>query len=128
MSLLPVMFWIHGGGLTIGSGAEPLYDYRLGVFGFLVTNETTGDGGMNGMHDVINSLTWVQSHIADFGGDPSQVTIFGESAGSWACCFLSVSPLAKGLFHRSIMQSANVRFRRLCRILPKRGMHIQKLF
>lgn len=123
---LPVMFWIHGGALAIGSGAEPLYDgsklakehdvivlttnYRLGVFGFLVTNETTGEGGLNGIHDVINALAWVQSHIADFGGDPSQVTIFGESAGSWACCFLSVSPLAKGLFHRSIMQSGQCVF------------------
>lgn len=122
-TLLPVMVYIHGGGFNFGSGSELIYNgeklaardqydevivvtlnYRLGMFGFLVQNES-GLGGLNGIHDQIQALTWVHNHIQAFGGDPDNVTIFGESAGSMSVCMLNVSPLAKGLFHRSIQQS-----------------------
>lgn len=118
--LLPVMFWVHGGGFVSGSGIEPVYDgsalasqekvvvvtinYRLGVFGLLTLNET-GAGAMNFLRDQIHGLMWVQRYIASFGGDPEQVTVFGESAGSGSACLLAVSPLAKGLMHRAILQS-----------------------
>lgn len=119
-SSLSTMVWIHGGGFWFGSGAEDIYkgtnlaqqhdvvvitlNYRLGLFGFLVTGEN-GQGGLNGIDDQINGLKWVKNHIASFGGNPDDVTIFGESAGSVSVCFLAVSPLAKGLFHHSIQQS-----------------------
>ena len=119
-SSLQVMVWIHGGGFMIDSGAEPQYDgsnlarehnvivvtinYRLGLFGFLVTGEN-GYGGMNGIHDQINALTWIQKHIPAFGGDPTNVMLFGESAGGISTCWLSVSPLARDLFRRAIIQS-----------------------
>jgi len=119
-SLLTTMVFIHGGGFQLGSGAEPLYtganlarehgvvvvtlNYRLGLFGFLVTGEN-GEGGLNGIHDQINALQWVQNHIESFGGNPNQVTIFGESAGSVSVCMLCVSPLARDLFQRAILQS-----------------------
>jgi para-nitrobenzyl esterase len=118
--LLSTMFWIHGGGFAIGSGSEPVNEgivlareqnvivvsinYRLGVLGFLPQDQT-GFGGMNGLRDQIVALEWVNQHISSFGGDPDDVTIFGESAGGEAVCMLSVSPLAKGLFHRAIQQS-----------------------
>lgn len=120
-SPLPVMVWIHGGGFVTGSGSDPLYDgsrlaadgnvvvvtlnYRLGVFGLLTTDPATGEGGMNSIGDQIEALKWVKSNIASFGGDPEQVTIFGESIGGVSVCLLSVSPEAKGLFHRAIIQS-----------------------
>ncbi|MBI2824613.1 MAG: carboxylesterase family protein [Planctomycetia bacterium] len=121
----PVMVWIHGGALTRGSGSIPPYDgtslarggavvvtcnYRLGPLGFLahpaLSKESDhGSSGNYGMLDQIESLRWVQKNIAHFGGDPTRVTIFGESAGSWSVCYLVASPLAKGLFHRAIGQS-----------------------
>ncbi|XP_005098498.2 acetylcholinesterase-like [Aplysia californica] len=115
--LMPVMVWIHGGGYTLGSGSQ--YDaaslatkgvvmvtinYRLGLFGFLSTEDDTMPGNY-GMLDQIAALKWVKDNIASFGGDPNQVTISGQSAGSGSVSLLTLSPLAKGLFHRAIMES-----------------------
>lgn len=84
-------------------------NYRLGPLGFLTVrgfgDDGQGSGGMNGQHDQIVALQWVQIHIAAFGGDPGRVTIFGCSAGSLSICTLSASPLAAGLFQRAIMES-----------------------
>lgn len=122
---LPVMVWIHGGGFQAGAGAEPRHDgdaiakknvvlvtinYRLGVFGFLahpeLTRESTRNASGNyGMLDQVAALRWVQENIAAFGGDPKNVTIFGESAGSFAVSALMASPLAQGLFHKAIGES-----------------------
>lgn len=119
----PVMVWIHGGAWTSGAGAiyqgEDLarkgvvvvtINYRLGVLGFLAHPELTresahGSSGNYAILDQIAALQWVRAHIAAFGGDPSRVTIFGESAGSWSVHTLMASPLARGLFHRAIGQS-----------------------
>ncbi|HWX54373.1 MAG TPA: carboxylesterase/lipase family protein [Verrucomicrobiae bacterium] len=121
----PVMVWIHGGGFTRGSAASTAYDgevlsrkgvvvvtinYRLGVFGFLAHPELTAESGHHAsgnyaLLDQIAALQWVRKNIAAFGGDPDRVTIFGESAGSWAVNALMASPLAKGLFHRAIGES-----------------------
>ncbi len=114
---LPVMVWIHGGAFANGTGAVPTYDgsrfardgvvcvtinYRLGVDGFLFL----GDGSANlGLLDQIAALTWVQENIAAFGGDPRNVTIFGQSAGGMSVGTLLSMPLAKGLFRRAIAQS-----------------------
>ena len=121
---LPVMFWIHGGGYAGGSGDEPRHNgdflplhgvvlvtinYRLGVFGFLATkelaDEANGAAGNYGLLDTIAALHWVQDNIQNFGGDPGNVTIFGESAGSFAVSSLMASPLAQGLFHKAIGES-----------------------
>jgi para-nitrobenzyl esterase len=122
---LPVMVWIHGGAYEIGSGSTPAYhgdllarkgvvvvtiNYRLGVLGFLAHPELTAESrysssGNYGLMDQIEALRWVQANIAAFGGDPHNVTIFGESAGGGSVMLLSVSPLAKGLFHRAIAES-----------------------
>lgn len=115
----PVMIWIHGGGFILGNsyGNGPKYfmdedvimisfNYRLGVFGFL----STGDNivvGNNAMKDMVILLKWVQEHVSKFGGNREKVTIFGESAGSAAVHYLTLSPLTKGLFHRAISQSAS---------------------
>jgi para-nitrobenzyl esterase len=124
-SLRPVMVWIHGGGFTNGSGAKPLYDgvrmaregvvlvtinYRLGPFGFLAhpalsRESAQGVSGNYGLLDQIAALRWVKQNIAALGGDPNCVTIFGESAGAVSVGCLLVSPLAKGLFHRAILES-----------------------
>ena len=116
----PVMVWIHGGGFTHGAGYEPLYDggplaergdlvvvslnYRLGALGFLSIPEA-GIPGNAGLLDQVAALQWVADNIAAFGGDPDQVTIFGESAGSVAVACLVAMPAAKGLFQRAILQS-----------------------
>jgi para-nitrobenzyl esterase len=122
---LPVMVWIHGGGFQAGSGAEPRHDgeafakkgivlvtinYRLGVFGFFSHPELTKESGHNasgnyGMLDQVAALKWVQNNIAAFGGDPKNVTIFGESAGSFAVSALMASPLSQGLFQKAIGES-----------------------
>ncbi|MEX0618609.1 MAG: carboxylesterase family protein [Pseudohongiellaceae bacterium] len=122
---LPVMVWIHGGALTRGSGAINTYDgtnlarkgvvvvtvnYRLGVFGYfahpqLQAESEQGSTGNYGILDQVQALRWVRDHIAAFGGDPDNVTIFGESAGSWSVNFLTASPLANGLFHKAIGES-----------------------
>ena len=121
----PVMVWIPGGAWTRGSGSLPDYDgtalakkgvvvvttnYRLGVFGFLAHPDLTTESphhasGNYAILDHVAALTWVQKNIAAFGGDPSRVTIFGESAGSWSVNTLQATPLAKGLFHRAIGES-----------------------
>jgi para-nitrobenzyl esterase len=123
---LPVMVWIHGGGFAIGSSAQSVYDgerlaaqgvvavsvnYRLGVFGFLAHPGLSKESpqsvsGNYGLLDMIAALRWVNRNISAFGGDPSNVTIFGESAGGTAVCLLMVLPDAKGLFHRVISESA----------------------
>jgi para-nitrobenzyl esterase len=122
---LPVMVWIHGGALTRGSGANRTYNgaalarkgvvlvtinYRLGPLGYLAHPELSaespqGSSGNYGVLDQIAALKWVQKNIAGFGGDAKNVTIFGESAGSWSVNALVATPLAKGLFHRAIGQS-----------------------
>ncbi len=121
----PVMVWIHGGAWTRGTGATPTYDgvalakkgvvvvttnYRLGVFGFMAHPELTAESpqhasGNYAILDHVAALKWVQKNIAAFGGDPSRVTIFGESAGSWSVNSVQATPLAKGLFHRAIGES-----------------------
>ena len=118
----PVMVWIHGGALVFGSGSLPLYDgaafaqrgavvvtinYRLGALGFFAHPALAGEGGaVNfGLLDQVAALQWVQRHIARFGGDPGNVTIFGQSAGAESVLALFTSPLAKGLFHKGIAQS-----------------------
>jgi para-nitrobenzyl esterase len=122
---LPVMLWIHGGAFQLGSGGLPLYDgqklaergvvvvnfnYRLGPFGFLahplLTNESQNHSSGNyGLLDQQAAMRWVQRNIAGFGGDPSRVTIFGESAGAMSVLDQMVSPLASGLFHQAISES-----------------------
>jgi para-nitrobenzyl esterase len=122
---LPVMVWIHGGDHQDGAGTEIFYasnalarhgvvtvsiNYRLGVMGFfahpeLAAESPHGVAGNYGMLDQIAALEWVRDNIANFGGDPDNVTIFGESAGGESVMHLMTSPLARGLFHRAIPQS-----------------------
>jgi para-nitrobenzyl esterase len=121
---LPVMFWIHGGGYQAGSASEPRHDgdflplkgvvlvtinYRLGVFGFLATpplaHEANGSAGNYGLMDMVEALKWVKSNIREFGGDSDNVTIFGESAGSFAVSTLMASTPAQALFQKAIGQS-----------------------
>ncbi|HEV2081063.1 MAG TPA: carboxylesterase family protein [Brevundimonas sp.] len=121
----PVMVWIHGGSLIAGSSKEPLYDgvrlaregvivvtinYRLGVLGFLAHPELSaespaGISGNYGLMDQVLALQWVRDNVAAFGGDPSNVTVAGESAGGLSVMYLMASPYARGLFHRAIVQS-----------------------
>lgn len=124
----PVMVWIHGGGNFAGAASIPTYDgeslarhgvvlvstnYRLGVFGFFAHPELTQESphhvsGNYGLLDQILALRWVQENIARFGGDPGNVTIFGESAGSLDVNILMTSPLCRGLFQRVIGESGPV--------------------
>jgi para-nitrobenzyl esterase len=121
----PVMVWIHGGGFTSGSGSDDWYDgstfserggvvvvtlnYRLGALGFLYLGGVGGpeyaESGNLGILDQVAALKWVRDNIAAFGGDPGNVTIFGESAGSMSVCTLMGMPAARGLFHRAIAES-----------------------
>ncbi|KAK7873003.1 hypothetical protein R5R35_000303 [Gryllus longicercus] len=116
--LLPVMVWFHGGGFASGSGTPGLYgpdylitenvilvtvNYRLGPFGFLYLGEAAP--GNAGLKDQVQALRWLQKNIAAFGGDPTKVTIFGESAGGASVHMHMFSPMSKGLFHRAIAQS-----------------------
>lgn len=121
----PVLFWIHGGGFTMGSGSLPVYsgrtlsqrgnavvvtiNYRLGLLGFLNLSEVTKGKipatGNEGLLDQIAALEWVRDNIAAFGGDPDNVTIFGESAGGMSVGCLLAMPKAGGLFHKAIPQS-----------------------
>ncbi|KAG1938284.1 uncharacterized protein ces2b [Pimephales promelas] len=117
---LPVMVWIHGGGLTFGSASVydgsvlsayqdvvvVLIQYRLGLLGFLSTGDEHAPGNY-GLLDQVAALQWVQENIHSFGGDPGSVTIFGESAGGVSVSTLILSPLASGLFHRAIAESGN---------------------
>ncbi len=125
-SKLPVMFWIHGGGYSGGGSSEPRHNgdflptkgvvlvtinYRLGVFGFLATEdlakEANGAAGNYGLLDMVAALQWVKANIGKFGGDPQNVTIFGESAGSFAVSTLMASPAASGLFQKAIGESGS---------------------
>jgi para-nitrobenzyl esterase len=125
---LPVMVWIYGGGLANGSGSIPLYrgdvlaqrgvivvtlNYRLGVFGFLALpglakESPTHTSGNYGLLDQVAALRWVHRNIAAFGGDPSRVTVFGQSSGSISISALSVSPLTKDLFRYVIGESGGL--------------------
>ena len=122
---LPVMVWIYGGGFVAGATSEARQDgshlaehgvivvsmnYRLGIFGFLVHPELAKESGRNasgnyGLLDQTAALQWVHDNIAAFGGDPGNVTVFGESAGSFSVSAQMASPLAKGLFQRAIGES-----------------------
>ena len=122
---LPVLYWIHGGGYTGGSGSTSIYDgsrlaadgavvvtinYRLNVFGFLAhpalsAESPHGASGNYGLLDMVAGLEWVRDNIAAFGGDPGRVTIFGESAGGGAVMSVMLMPQSRGLFHRAIAQS-----------------------
>ena len=122
---LPVALWIHGGGYREGWGSEPEFDaqewaakdvvlvsinYRLGVFGFLTHPELSaespnGVSGNYGILDQIESLKWIKKNIAQFGGDPENVMIFGQSAGAGSVKTLCASPLTKGLFNKAVIMS-----------------------
>jgi para-nitrobenzyl esterase len=122
---LPVMVWIYGGGFVAGGSSEQRQDgsnlaklgvvvvsmnYRLGIFGFFAHPELAAESekraaGNYGLMDQTAALRWVQRNIAAFGGDPGNVTIFGESAGSFSVSAQMASPLANGLFHRAIGES-----------------------
>ena len=124
----PVMVWIYGGGFQTGSASEPRHDgehlsrlgvvvvslnYRLGAFGFMAHPELTAESGTAssgnyGLLDQVAALQWIQQNIDAFGGDPGNVTIFGESAGSFSVNALVASPLAKGLFHKAIGESGSL--------------------
>ena len=126
---LPVMFWIYGGGFVNGGSSPAVYDgsefarndvvlvsfnYRLGHFGFfahpaLAAEQKGGLLGNYGLMDQLAALQWVKRNIAAFGGDPQNVTIFGESAGGMSVHILMTSPLAQGLFHKAIVQSGGGR-------------------
>jgi para-nitrobenzyl esterase len=125
----PVMVWIHGGGFTSGDGLQfgggtdgsvivrksglvvVSLNYRLGQFGFLAHAALSSEDSEHpsssnyGIEDQIAALEWVQRNIAAFGGDPNNVTIFGESAGGWSVCAHLASPRSAGLFHRAIVES-----------------------
>ncbi len=121
---IPVIVWIYGGGFSGGSTSTPMYDgtgfakkgvvlvsvaYRVGPFGFLAHPELSRESGKGsgdyGLEDMIAGLRWVNANIVKFGGDPSNVTIFGHSAGGMAVNMLAASPLTKGLFQRAICMS-----------------------
>lgn len=125
---LPVMVWIYGGGLVNGTASTPLYagdalaqrgvivvtfNYRLGALGFLAHPELSresayGGSGNYGLLDQLAALKWVQQNISAFGGDPGNVTVFGQSSGSISISALISSALARGLFHRAIGQSGGL--------------------
>ncbi len=128
----PVLVWIHGGAFVTGSGCFAVYDgthlaqrgavvvtinYRLGAFGFLrLAGQGNGEitaTGTEGLGDQILALRWVRDNIAAFGGDPGNVTLFGESAGSMSVASLLAAPAAKGLFHKAILQSGGAHVGRL---------------
>ncbi len=129
----PVMVWIYGGGFGIGMTSSPAYDgtnlakkgvvlvsvaYRVGPMGFLAHPELSAESGHGsgayGIQDQIAGLRWVKENIAQFGGDPANVTIFGESAGGMSVGMLATSPMAKGLFQRAISESGGA-------VTPSRG-------
>ena len=121
----PVMVWLHGGGFFLGSGGDKYYEgsnlsrgqdvvvvtlnHRLNVFGYLQLGPETGpqyaDSNLAGMLDIVAALKWVKANIAQFGGDPDNVTIFGQSGGGSKVSTLLAMPSAQGLFHKAIIQS-----------------------
>ena len=122
---LPVVVWIYGGGFTLGSSGMAMYDgenvakrgtifvsfnYRVGILGNLAHPELTAESqnhasGNYGLMDQVAALQWVKRNIAQFGGDPDNVTITGQSAGAMSVSALEASPLAKGLFNRGFAMS-----------------------
>lgn len=122
---MPVLVWVHGGGMTNGSGSGQnghafadvdsivtvTINYRLGVFGFLYLadkNSAYPTAGNNGLLDLMMSLTWIKNNIEAFGGDPDQVTVIGESAGAKLTSTLLLTPGAKDLYHQLILESGGV--------------------
>jgi para-nitrobenzyl esterase len=123
----PVMMWIHGGGYTYGSGMSLGYDganlarsrdvvvvsinHRLTIFGHLylggIAGQKYADSGNVGILDIVAALEWVRDNIARFGGDPSNVTVFGQSGGGGKVSTLLAMPAAKGLFHKAIVESGS---------------------
>lgn len=120
--LLPVMFFIHGGGFIFGNGTDTAkhgpdfliekdvvivsFNFRIGILGFLALGCKDAPGNM-GLRDQVMALKWVQRNISKFGGDPNNVTIFGISAGGSSVEYLLLSPLSRGLFHKAIAQSGS---------------------
>ena len=121
----PVMVWLHGGGFMYGSPVGRMYDgtamarngnvivslnHRLNVFGFLYLGDIAGKeylgSGVAGMLDIVLALQWIRDNVEAFGGDPNNVTIFGQSGGARKVSFLMAMPSAKGLFHRAIIESS----------------------
>ena len=114
------MVYLHAGDLNYGGAPEPPsyghnlasvgdvivinINFRLGVFGFLAT-DNNGSNGLNGIYDQIIALRWIRKYISYFGGDKNRVTVFGLGTGSASACWLSVAPAARGLFQRAILQS-----------------------
>src|SRR5215475_6032697 len=121
----PVMVWIHGGGFAFGSSSQPIYEgedlarkqdvvvvsmnHRLNLFGYLHLGEAMGEGyqssGTVGMQDLVLCLEWIRDNIVEFGGDPGNVTIMGQSGGGAKVSILLSMPSAKGLFHKASIQS-----------------------
>jgi para-nitrobenzyl esterase len=121
----PVMVWLHGGGFFLGSGGDKYYEgsnlagkndvvvvtlnHRLGAFGYLFLGNEAGpdysSSELAGMLDIVQALRWVKDNIAQFGGDPNNVTIFGQSGGGGKVCTLTAMPSAQGLFHKAIVES-----------------------
>ena len=142
---LPVMVWIHGGGFWGGSGNDfddqgallakkgvvvVTFNYRLGVFGFFGSPELSSESpqhvsGNYGLLDQIEALRWVKQNIQNFGGNPQNVTIFGESAGGTAVADLMASPLTRALFHRAIAQSGYAN-EQLLPLTSERGNSLEK--
>ncbi len=124
----PVLVWLHGGAFLFSAGSQPLFNgarlaargdvvvvtlnYRLGLFGFLRGKGVCGDGldstGNEGLLDQIAALEWVRDEIGGFGGDPHNVTVFGQSAGAISAALLTIMPRARGLVHKVIQQSGGV--------------------
>jgi len=141
----PVMVWIHGGGFFTGSANDSWYDgsffakrgdvvlvsiqYRLGALGWLYLDELGGEefsnSKNNGLLDQVAALRWVKHNIENFGGDPDNITIFGESVGGTSVATLIVTPTAKGLFNKAIVESGTFHN---CRTQKKRGPHYRKVF
>ncbi|XP_054158968.1 cholinesterase 1-like, partial [Oppia nitens] len=145
--LKPVMFWIYGGAFSMGSIFQLMYNgsvlatndvvfvaanYRVGELGFLYGGHESAPGNA-GLYDQLLALKWIKDNIESFGGDPNQVTIFGESAGSWSVSAHLLSPLSTGLFKRAIMQSGSLMFNKdipisdTVRALTKAKQWAQKL-
>jgi para-nitrobenzyl esterase len=141
----PTLVWIHGGGFTTGSSAQELYDaselaarggvvvvtlnYRLGVLGFGYLRGVLGSAGSDlpanvGLLDQLAALEWVRDNIAEFGGDPQNVTLFGESAGGMSVSVLLAAPRARGLFKRAIAQSGGAHHV----VSPDEASHVADVF
>lgn len=141
---LPVLFWIHGGAYSVGASSQPLYDgsalartgdvivvtvnYRIGAFGFIdlssFSDEREQFDSNLGLRDILFALEWVRENIREFGGDPEQVTIFGESAGGGIVTTLLTIPAAAGLFRAAIAQSSPA----TSVYGPERARHCAQLF